>query len=101
MDDIVTDIARDTALKLNTVGFAFSGGGIRSATFNLGFLQGLAGLGLLRKVDYLSTVSGGRYIGAWLAAWVRREGGPVDEPADDGERARKRDRMSSALENVE
>lgn len=37
----------------------FSGGGIRSATFNLGVLQGLARLGLLRRFDYLSSVSGG------------------------------------------
>ena len=38
---------------------AFSGGGIRSATFNLGVLQGLAQAGLLAKAKYLSTVSGG------------------------------------------
>lgn len=57
------------------VGLAFSGGGIRSATFNLGFLQGLAKAKLLRHVDYLSTVSGGGYIGAWLISWIRRAGG--------------------------
>ena len=55
------------------VGLAFSGGGIRSATFNLGVLQGLADLGLLPIFDYLSTVSGGGYIGSWLSAWIRRE----------------------------
>lgn len=55
------------------LGLAFSGGGIRSATFNLGVLQALARLGLLRRVDYLSTVSGGGYIGGWLHAWVNRE----------------------------
>ncbi len=53
------------------IGLAFSGGGIRSATFNLGILQGLAQLGLLRKFDYLSTVSGGGYIGSWLMAWMQ------------------------------
>lgn len=52
-------------------GLAFSGGGIRSATFNLGVLQGLAKLGLLNRFDYLSTVSGGGYIGSWLSAWIR------------------------------
>src|ERR1700735_579509 len=52
----------------NLVGVAFSGGGIRSATFNLGVLQALAELKLLHRVDYLSTVSGGGYIGGWLAA---------------------------------
>lgn len=54
------------------IGLAFSGGGIRSATFNLGVLQALAKFAMLRCVDYLSTVSGGGYIGSWLAAWVNR-----------------------------
>jgi hypothetical protein len=46
-----------------------SGGGIRSATFALGVLQGLARFGLLEHFHYLSTVSGGGYIGSWLSAW--------------------------------
>ena len=50
-----------------------SGGGIRSATFGLGVIQALARHGLLGKFDYLSTVSGGGYIGSWLSAWVFRE----------------------------
>jgi hypothetical protein len=54
------------------IGLAFSGGGIRSATFNLGVLQRLQELDLLRSVDYLSTVSGGGYIGGWLLGNVRR-----------------------------
>ena len=62
---------RDPANSL--IGLAFSGGGIRSATFNLGILQGLARLGLLRKFDYLSTVSGGGYIGSWLMAWMHHQ----------------------------
>ena len=56
----------------NLIGLAFSGGGIRSATFNLGILQALAENGLLHKFDYLSTVSGGGYIGSWLAALTLR-----------------------------
>ncbi|MDP2832777.1 MAG: hypothetical protein Q8Q28_05685 [Pseudomonadota bacterium] len=59
----------------NLLGVAFSGGGIRSATFNLGVLQGLAKVRLLRKVDQLSVVSGGGYIGAWFMALVIRKGG--------------------------
>lgn len=55
-------------------GLAFSGGGIRSATFNLGILQGLAHFHLLPRIDYLSTVSGGGYIGSWLTAWTKRLG---------------------------
>lgn len=61
----------------------FSGGGIRSATFGLGVLQGLAAhsvspeapdapLGLLGEVDYLSTVSGGGYLGGWFSSWAAR-----------------------------
>jgi len=48
-----------------------SGGGIRSASFALGVLQALAQKGLLGKFDYLSTVSGGGFIGGWLSAWIR------------------------------
>jgi Patatin-like phospholipase len=44
-----------------------SGGGIRSAAFCLGALQALADKQLLGEFNYLSTVSGGGYIGAWLA----------------------------------
>jgi hypothetical protein len=62
------------AHKMNLVGMCFSGGGIRSATFNLGVLQALADLRLLYRIDYLSTVSGGGYIGGWLAAWIKRVG---------------------------
>jgi hypothetical protein len=49
-----------------------SGGGIRSAAFNLGVLQALARLGLLDRFHYLATVSGGGYIGSWLSVWRRR-----------------------------
>jgi hypothetical protein len=55
------------------IGLALSGGGIRSATFSLGILQALARLKLLRRVDYLSTVSGGGYIGSSLGALFARE----------------------------
>jgi hypothetical protein len=61
----------------NLIGLAFSGGGIRSATFNLGVLQALAQKHLLCKFDYLSTVSGGGYIGSWLAAFTKRRTDPT------------------------
>jgi len=51
---------------------SLSGGGIRSGTFALGLLQGLARHDLLKGFDYLSTVSGGGYIGGWLTAWLHR-----------------------------
>jgi hypothetical protein len=63
-----------------------SGGGIRSGTFALGLLQGLARHNLLNKFDYLSTVSGGGYIGSWLTAWIHRQpkglGGVTNELAN-------------------
>jgi hypothetical protein len=56
------------------LGLALSGGGIRSATFNLGLLQSLARLGVLRHVHYLATVSGGGYIGGFWSVWLARQG---------------------------
>jgi len=55
-----------------TAALCLSGGGIRSATFNLGVLQGLADHRMLNRFHYLSTVSGGGYIGSWLSSWTRR-----------------------------
>jgi patatin-like phospholipase len=55
----------------------FSGGGIRSATFGHGVLQALARFNLIGQFDYLSTVSGGGYIGSWLSAWAHRESGGI------------------------
>jgi hypothetical protein len=52
------------------VGLACSGGGIRSATFCLGVAQTLARHGILARVDYLSTVSGGGYFGAFLSSYL-------------------------------
>jgi hypothetical protein len=78
-------------------GLAFSGGGIRSATFNLGVLQALAkakfavpneadyipksGNPLLARFDFLSTVSGGGYVGSFYSALFRTRGGENSTPA--------------------
>ena len=95
---------------LDSAALCLSGGGIRSAAFALGVIQALAThprpLGapnkpvadesesLLARFHYLSTVSGGGYIGGWLSAWVSRAGfksvcnlvcrpgGPDVEPAN-------------------
>lgn len=48
------------------IGLALSGGGIRSASFALGLLQALYSFGVFDKFNYLSTVSGGGYIGGAL-----------------------------------
>ena len=63
----------DRAHSLNLFGVGLSGGGIRSATLNLGILQGLSQKGLLPYVDYLSTISGGGYIGTWLHSVICRK----------------------------
>src|SRR5438132_1252917 len=63
-------------LKEQRAALCISGGGIRSATFGLGVLQGLARCGLLDKFHYLSTVSGGGYIGSWLSAWIKNKNNP-------------------------
>ena len=78
--------------RLNSAALCLSGGGIRSAAFALGVIQALAthprplsepnksgrseSDSLLARFHYLSTVSGGGYIGGWLSAWISR--------ADDG-----------------
>lgn len=56
----------------NTAAICLSGGGIRSASFALGVVQGLARRGLLKCFQYLSTVSGGGYTGSFLSAWAYR-----------------------------
>lgn len=73
-DDDSRAPAEADASRRRLFGLALSGGGIRSATFNLGLLQGISRLGLLRQVDYLSSVSGGGYIASWLHRWVHNRG---------------------------
>src|ERR1700694_695170 len=74
---------------LDRVGLAFSGGGIRSATFNLGILKALHELHVLKHIDYLSTVSGGGYIGAWWTAWRARTGKEFPEALPDSNASKK------------
>ena len=83
-----TDLCFNAQRKtMDTVGLALSGGGIRSAAFSLGVLQALDRFGILRRVDYLSTVSGGGYIGASLTATMTKSHGSFvfrDSPTDTG-----------------
>jgi len=74
----------------HSTALCLSGGGIRSASFALGVIEALAvhprpapnqqaqseDRSLLCQFDYLSTVSGGGYIGSWLSAWIARAGFP-------------------------
>lgn len=79
------------------VGLAISGGGIRSATIGLGILQHLQQLDLLRHVDFLSTVSGGGYIGSWLVGNVHRNRYWLTEPTDWSPSIRHLRRFSNYL----
>ena len=54
-------------------GIAFSGGGIRSATINLGIAQALHQRSVFDHVDYMSTVSGGGYLGASISTLMRKK----------------------------
>jgi hypothetical protein len=77
------------------VGFGLSGGGIRSATFALGLFQGMAQQrGLLRQIDYLSTVSGGGYFGSFLGRLFTRD---FVQNADDVELILRGEKYPSVL----
>jgi hypothetical protein len=60
---VVAGEAYGSTGQFDTAGLALSGGGIRSAAFCLGALQALAEHKVIAQIDYLSTVSGGGYIG--------------------------------------
>lgn len=86
-------------------GIAVSGGGIRSAAFSLGVIQKLANHGILKNTHYLSTVSGGGYMGASLTWYLSRsfDGQPCYGTAADkfpflgGEAAANRRRERSSV----
>lgn len=60
-------------IKQSLTGLAISGGGIRSASFALGVMQALESKGLMKQFDYLSTVSGGGYMGAGLSWFLHQD----------------------------
>jgi hypothetical protein len=68
----------------NAVGLGLSGGGIRSATFSLGVIQVLAQRRLLKDVDFLSTVSGGGYLGCFLTSRLDSKDAHVGVAAPHG-----------------
>ena len=67
------------------VGLAFSGGGIRSAAINLGITQVLHKHGVFQHVDYMSTVSGGGYLGSSISTLMR-----AAEPEDSATQLQER-----------
>lgn len=80
----------------NVSGLALSGGGIRSATFCLGIVQVLVRKGLLPHFDYLSTVSGGGYLGTFLSTSL----GTVQEPPSPEARNAKADQSAVVLSRL-
>ena len=81
----------------DVTGLALSGGGVRSATFNLGVLQAMARCRWLRRVDFLSTVSGGGYIGSFLGRWFDRLRPPSEWTGGGGPTASVPDRVEREL----
>src|SRR3954464_15747887 len=72
----------EAAFAQENAALCLSGGGIRSAAFALGVVQALARMELLTRFQYLSTVSGGGYLGAWLSRWIldqRRQGRTLEQ----------------------
>ena len=76
----------DTGEGQPLAGLALSGGGIRSASFCLGVMQALAYQDWLNEVDYLSTVSGGGYIGSSVSWLVHQSWTVPDASAAGGAR---------------
>jgi hypothetical protein len=67
---------------LDTVGLALSGGGVRSAAFSLGVLQALQVADVIKRIDYLSTVSGGGYIGCSMSVGMSLDNGKIPFPSE-------------------
>jgi hypothetical protein len=91
-DPVLGELSQDGQFSpacpmLNAVGLCHSGGGVRSAAFCLGTLQAMDSLNVLKRVDYLSTVSGGGYIGASLTAGASKFEGqfPFESRLEGGE----------------
>ena len=83
VDHVAADEPRIDFRAADVIGLALSGGGIRSATFNLGLLQGLHRRRLLRLFDYVSTVSGGGYVGSFWSEWLARQAADHGRIAED------------------
>lgn len=81
MPPSAADSPPNDAVKL---GLALSGGGFRASYFHVGVLARMAEMGLLRRVEVISTVSGGSIVGALYYLHVKRllESKPDAEIAD-------------------
>src|SRR5262249_44074974 len=79
------EAGQEPTVANNLVGIALSGGGIRSSTLCLGVLQALNAAGVLKNINYLSTVSGGGYIGTATTIAMSTSGGefPFSKTGED------------------
>ena len=83
----------DATSEQERFGLALSGGGFRAAAFHLGVLRGLAGAGLLERIDVISAVSGG----SMLAAAYVTDGGSLDDFSERMRRFLARDLKTRVL----
>lgn len=63
----------------DVIGLCISGGGVRAATLALGMMQAFMRARVMEKFDYMSTVSGGGYMGACLSSLMSQEEDYEDE----------------------
>ncbi|NJD91072.1 MAG: hypothetical protein FIA91_06095 [Geobacter sp.] len=84
-----SSMEKDEPWAQDGVGLALSGGGIRSATIGLGLVQGVARLGLLPRIDLISTVSGGGYLGSFLGRLIQSKGEVMTDPTPPVHQAAK------------
>ena len=70
------------SMRQNSSDWPFRAAAFAAPRLALGVLQRLQELDVLRKVDYLSTVSGGGYIGSWLVGNVLRNRYWLTKPTD-------------------
>ena len=91
--EVFRSLVKKPCERYRLCGLCLSGGGIRSAAVNLGLMQVLDELQLLPMVDYLSTVSGGGYLGTGVSTFMRSK---ASSDAPESQRSSKR--RSSARE---
>ena len=72
------DSKNDSKSLQDVAGLSISGGGIRSASFALGVVQELSRNDILQHFDYLSTVSGGGYLGSFLSSYLNGAPAPTE-----------------------
>jgi hypothetical protein len=88
------------AYGLDFNALCLSGGGIRSAAISLGVIQALVDKRLLNQFHYLSTVSGGGYIGSWLSAWLHHTDNAEEVLARLGSDRNNSDQETPPLEHL-